>query len=149
MLPSVTIVTSQEITLEELKDAVLEAGGISGPELGAGNFGVFQQGDAYFFLLLFPDKWYELTIDFLDYLKQVHPDMLEEVRAKLGGEPRNSFELEIGRGLESQQLALDFAIRLTERWPCVCVNFPPPRGAVFSRDELLQLRKEGKYLAAY
>jgi hypothetical protein len=49
MNPGVTVLTSQEITLEELKDVVLEAGEISGPELGAGNFGVFQQGDAYFF----------------------------------------------------------------------------------------------------
>ena len=71
MLPSVTVLTSQEIMLEELKDAVLEAGGMSGPEFGPGNFGVFQQGDAYFFLLLFPDKWHECRIDFLDYLKQV------------------------------------------------------------------------------
>ena len=147
MLPSVTVLTSQEITLDELKEVVLKAGGICGPELGAGNFGIIQNGDAYLAILVFPDTWHEFTTGFLDVLKHDQPDVLEEVQAKLGGEPRNSFELEIGRGLESQQLAIDFAIRLTEIWPCVFVDFPHPRGVVFSRDELFQLRKEGKYLA--
>jgi hypothetical protein len=55
---------------------------MSGPKLGFGNFGVFQQGDVYFLLLLFPDKWHEYTIYFLDYLKQVYPNM-QRYRSKL------------------------------------------------------------------
>ena len=68
--------------LSKLKIVFLETVGISSPELGAGNFGIFQQGDAYFFLLLFPDKWHEYTINFLDYLKQVYPEM-QRYRSKL------------------------------------------------------------------
>jgi hypothetical protein len=147
MNPSATVLTSQEITLEELKDVLLKAGGIYNPDPGGGNFGVIMQGEGYISLLVDQDEWHKSTTRFLNLLKHDQPDVLEEIRAKLGGEPQTDFEIDIGRTSSSQQLAVDFAILLTEIWPCVFIDLSPPRGVVFSRDDLFQLRKEGKYLA--
>ena len=86
------------------------------------------------------------TAGFLNVLKHDQPDVLEEIRVKLAGEPRAYFEIEIRRTPGSQQLALDFAMLLADTWPCVFVYLPPPRGIVLSKEDLVQLRQEGKGL---
>jgi hypothetical protein len=146
MNPGFTVLSSQEITLEELKDVLLKAGGVYHPDPGGGNFGVIMHGEQCIWVLVDQDYWQKSTISFLNVLKHDQPDVLEEIQAKLGGEPRTDFEIEIDRTPGSQQLAVDFAILLAETWPCVFVSLPPPRGVVISKEELLQLHKEGKGL---
>ena len=144
MNPSVTVLSSYEITREELKDVLLKAGGIYDP--GGGTFGLIVQGEQCIWIHANKDSLQKNTAGFLNVLKLDQPDVLEEIRVKLGGEPRTYFEIEIDRTPGSQQLALDFAMLLAETWRCVFVDLPPPRGIVLSKQDLLQLRKEGKGL---
>jgi hypothetical protein len=146
MNPGVTVLSSHEIMREELKGVLLKAGGIYDP--GGGTFGLIVQGEQCIWIHANKDSLQKHTAGFLNVLKHDQPDVLEEIWVKLGGEPRTYFEIEIRRTPGSQQLALDFAIVLAETWPCVFVYLPPPRGIVISKEDLLQLRMEGKGLIA-
>ena len=148
MNPGVTVLSSHEITPEELKDVLLKAGGIYDPGGGEGEFGLIGQGEQYIWIYTNKDSLQKNTAGFLNMLKHDQPDVLEEIQTKLGGVPRTYFEIEIRRTPGSQQLALDFAIDLAETWPCVFVDLPPPRGVVLSKEELLHLREKGKGLLA-
>ena len=115
---------------------------------GGGAFGLIGQGEQYIWIYTNKDSLQKDTAGFLNMLKHDQPDVLEEIQKKLGGVPRTYFEIVIRRTPGSQQLALDFAIDLAETWPCVFVDLPPPRGVVFSKEELLHLREKGKGLLA-
>ncbi len=51
MNSGVTVLSSQEITLQELKDVLLKAGGVYHPDPGGGNFGVIMQGERCIWIL--------------------------------------------------------------------------------------------------
>jgi hypothetical protein len=140
MNPSVTVLSSQEITLEELKDVLLKAGGIYDP--GGGMFGLILQEERYIWIHTGASSLREFLADYLDVLEQDVPDILEQIQTKLGGEPRAYFELEIRRTPGSQRLAVEFANLCAETWPCVVVCSRPRY--IFSKEEIQQLLREGK-----
>jgi hypothetical protein len=142
--PSVTLLSSYEITREELQDVLLKAGGYS-PR--GGSFGLISQGEQYIWIHAGASSLREFLADYLDVLKQDAPGVLELIRAKLGGEPQAYIEIEIRRTPGSQQLAVDFACLCAETWPCVVVVSHPRQ--VFSKEEMLQLRREGKGFMMY
>jgi hypothetical protein len=122
MNPGVTVLSSHEITPEELKDVLLKAGGIYDP--GGGAFGLIGQGEQYIWIYTNEDSLQKDTAGFLNMLKHDQPDVLEEIQTKLGGVPRTYFEIVIRRTPGSQQLALDFAIDLAV---CICRLAPSSR----------------------
>ena len=85
----------------------------------------------------------EYLPDHLEIMQQDKPDQLQEVRTKLGGEPQSYIEIAIGRTPGSEKLAVDFACRCAEQWPCVVDNCKVVN-QIYSKEEMIQLQKEGK-----
>lgn len=63
------------------------------------------------------------------------------VRARLGGPPRTEVEMEVSRTEGSEHLAVEFACRCAERWPCVVDDCGDN---VYTADDLRRLRDRGK-----
>ena len=78
MNPNVTVLSSKEITREELKDVLLKAGGVYHPDPGGGNFGVIMQGERCIWILVDQDYWQKSAASYLNVLKQDQLDVLEE-----------------------------------------------------------------------
>ena len=89
MNPGVTVLSSHEITPEELKDVLLKAGGIYDP--GGGAFGLIGQGEQYIWIYTNEDSLQRDTAGFLNMLKHDQPDVLEEIQTKLGGGAEDLF----------------------------------------------------------
>lgn len=142
MNPSVVVLIGPEITREELKDVLLKAGGSYDP--GNDLFGLIAQEERYIWIHT-GKKGRPLSAFVADYLEALEmdaPEVVEQIRTKLGGEPRTYFELEIRRTPGSQQLAVYFVNLCAESWLCVVVCSSPDY--VFSKEEMQQLLKEGK-----
>ncbi len=139
MNPSVIMLSSHEITREELAGLLLKAGGYI-PK--GGSFGLISNEERYIWIHAGDASLREFLADYLDVLKQDAPGVLEQIRAKLGAEPQTYFEVEIRNTPGSQQLAVDFACLCAKIWPCVVIVSHPRK--VFSNEEILQLCKEGK-----
>ena len=146
MTESVTLLSRHEITRQELAKVLIQAGGDYFP--GNGCIGRISQGEQSIWVYAGKESLREFLQEYLDILEQDDPVRLEQIRSKLGGEPQAYLEIEIRDTRGSGKLAVDFACRCAENWPCVVIaSDPPPR--VFSKKEILQLCKEGKGFRIY
>jgi hypothetical protein len=82
--------------------------------------------------------WILLDNHILDNLEDYDRELIEQ---KLAGKPQSSIVLDVSRTSGSQQLAVDFAYRCAQIWPCVVYDFIDK---VYSTEELFQLRETGR-----
>ena len=70
----------------------------------------------------------------------------DQVTAKLDATPSTLVIVEMLANDKSRNLAIEFAIRFTERWSAICSD---GQGSFLAHDELLPLRGTGRNLALY
>jgi hypothetical protein len=134
---NISLISSEEIPLNELETVILEMGGF----LLADDFGRFGQ--------ISPQKKAVIWLWFgtLQKLSSGRsPELSQKIREKMEGTPKTHIIIEISTQTGSQKLAVDFAAACAERWPCVV---DPGHGIVFSREEILQIQREGGWLLNY
>lgn len=143
MTENIALISTHVIIKQELTEAILAGGGVLDPENMS--FGRISQGTRHIWIYL---EEPEAFLNTQDAEEQDNPAGWELVRTKLGGEPRSAIEIEVSRTSGSQKLAVDFAILCAQRWPCVAIGADINRD-VFSKEELLQLQREGKGIINY
>lgn len=143
MTENVALISTHPITKQELAEAIFAGGGVLTPENIS--FGRISRGTRHIWIYL---EEPEVFLSTLDAEQQDNPAGWELVRTKLGGEPRSAIGIEVSRTSGSQKLAVDFANLCAQRWPCVAVGADINKD-VFSKEELLQLQREGKGIINY
>jgi hypothetical protein len=133
---NISLVSSEQISLDELENLILRMGGFLTTDFG--RFGqISPQKKAVIWLWLG-------TIQ--ELFSGEPPELPQKIQAKLEGVPKTHIIIEISTQTGSQKLAVDFAAACAERWPCVV---DPGHGIVFSREEILQIQREGGWLLNY
>ena len=133
MSENISLISSEEIPLDELKTVILGLGGFLTTDFG--RFGqISPQKKAVIWL------WFGT-------LQNLSSDKLsEEIQAKLEGTPKTHIIIEISFQTGSQKLAVDFAAACAERWPCMV---DAGHLATFSREEILQIQRSGGWFMNY
>lgn len=143
MTENIALISTHAITKQELAETILKGGGVLTP--ASGSVGRISQGTRYIWIYL---EETEAFLSTQDAEEQDNPAGWELVRTKLGEEPQSAIEIEVSRTPGSQQLAVNFAILCAQRWPCVAIGADINKD-VFTKEELLQLQREGKGIIKY
>ncbi len=143
MTENIALISSHAITKEELCEVILVGGGVLTPT--SVSVGRISRGTCHIWIYL---EEQEAFLGTQDAEEQDNPVGWELVRTKLGAKPQSAIEVEVSRVPGSQQLAVNFAILCASRWPCVAIGVDINKD-VFTKEELLQLQKEGKGIIRY
>lgn len=68
-------------------------------------------------------------------LKKIEVDETKRITQQLAGMPRTHILLDVSKTPGSQQLAIEFACKFAEQWPCVVYDL----GKIYSVQDLLEL----------
>lgn len=145
MSSSVLIISSHDMTEEELADVIRQAGGIITTKSTARAFGGIIDGESDIWIDRIP--CYDGVFDNEgNHLDEEDMALLEKARDLLGGEFQTWLYIDLGDGFGSDQLAVRFAYTCCQRWPCVVDN---DEGLVFSHTDIEQIYKENGIFASY
>jgi hypothetical protein len=139
MSDNVAIITSKEnLTPDDLIAAVLKAGGYRDPDGRTGHLSGERSGHI----------WLHLDNEIIETTALENPQKMDQIKQKLGGEPHSCIGVEIDKAPGSQQLAIEFASICAGLWPCI-VDTLKGEDQVFSKEEMMQIQKEGKVFSDY
>jgi hypothetical protein len=92
---------------------------------------------------LLDEEWFEMYMaEFED-----EPEVLEEIRQIIGGEPGSAIVLDANNAEGSQILVVQFAALCAERYPCVV--YQTAGQALYTAQDVLQLRDAGMSFDGY
>jgi hypothetical protein len=139
MSDNIAIITSKErLTSDDLRAAVLKAGGYRDPDGRTGHLSGERSGHI----------WVHLDHETIETTALENPQKMDQIRQKLGGEPHACLGVEIDQAPGSQKLAIAFASLCAGLWPCV-VDTLKVEAQVFSKEEIMRIQKEGKVFSDY
>lgn len=129
------LMSSHQITHEELKEMVLEAGGVLTPDRPF--MARVSQGENHVWVYGVEE------IDPADPGWEDDQDALQAAQLLLGEMPRSSTVLFMSYGSGSPRVALKFAKICAQHWPCVLESFDNTK--FFTKEEIEQLEQEGNW----
>jgi len=146
MSANVLLYSSHDITEEELAEVILQVQGVLTPEPEKRSFGGIIEGSTYVWIDSIPCN--EGVFDPLDEQAMA---VLEQAEVLLGGKLQSCLYITLDTTPTvtrsgSQRLAVRFAHRCCQHWPCVVEN---NEGQLFSCQEIEQLYKEGGGFTGY
>lgn len=129
MSDPISIISSQSIKVSDFIDFLLDQKDAVIEDFETGQSRI-SKGYQHVWIFIYNDGLRHRDTDELGLIKQV-----------LGDEPRTLIVLEISRTEGSDHLAIEFACRFAERWPCIVDDL---RGTLYLPKELQQMKQSGQ-----
>jgi hypothetical protein len=136
----VWLISSYRVTSDELKEMIVQAGGVLTPERPYIGRVSHEKSHVWIY------EPYNIDPNDPDMEENELQDM-EVLRTLFGDDPRSGITLDVSFSPGSQKLAVAFARFCSRHWPCVVEA--PDGSKFFTKEEILQLEQEGGGFSSY